>query len=336
MARIFKRGRYWWVDYRLPDGRRIRRSTGFTDKKMAELMLKDIELQIARKTLHLPVDISIEKFWERYLEYAKLHKTENSWKTDYYVFREFLEFLNQKNINKLTKLSPEIFEKFKLHLLEKGNKKITVNKKLRTIKAIMSRAVEWELLPENPCKKVKLFKQPEGRLRFLTKEEISRLLEVIDREDIYLYTVILLNTGLRRAEFVNLRWENVDLEAGILRVVNRDGFTTKNYRNRTIPLSPKTVESFKRLKELSPEKPCSLSQDQLSRIISYYAKKAGFHDVTCHTLRHTFASHLVMKGIDLVTVKKLMGHLDLNTTLIYAKVTEEHKLKAISSIDLTD
>jgi integrase len=183
---------------------------------------------------------------------------------------------------------------------------------------------------------VKLFKQPEGRLRFLTKEEINRLLEVIDREDIYLYTVILLNTGLRRAEFVNLRWEDVNLEAGILRVVNRDGFTTKNYRNRTIPLSPKTVEFFKRLKELNPEKPCSLSQDQLSRVISYYAKKAGFHDVTCHTLRHTFASHLVMKGIDLVTVKKLMGHLDLNTTLVYAKVTEEHKLKAISSIDLTE
>ncbi len=336
MARIFKRGKYWWVDYRLPDGRRIRRSTGFTDKKMAELMLKDIELQIARKTLHLPVDISIEEFWEKYLEYAKLHKTENSWKTDYYVFREFLEFLHQRNVNKLTKLNAEILEKYKLHLLEKGNKKVTINKKLRTIKAIISKAVEWDLLPENPCKKVKLFKQPEGRLRFLTKEEINRLLEVIDREDVYLYTIILLNTGLRRAEFVNLRWEDVDFKYGILRVINRDGFTTKNYRNRTIPLSKKTLEAFKRLKELNPEKPCTLSQDQLSRVISRYAKKAGFHDVTCHTLRHTFASHLVMKGIDLVTIKKLMGHLDLNTTLIYAKVTEEHKLKAISSIDLTE
>jgi site-specific recombinase XerD len=336
MARIFKRGKYWWVDYRLPDGRRIRRSTGFTDKKMAELMLKDIELRIARKTLHLPVDISIEEFWEKYLEYAKLHKTENSWKTDYYVFREFLEFLHQKNVNKLTKLNAEILEKYKLHLLEKGNKKVTVNKKLRTIKAIISKAVEWDLLPENPCKKVKLFKQPEGRLRFLTKEEINRLLEVINREDVYLYTIILLNTGLRRAEFVNLRWEDVDFKYGILRVINRDGFTTKNYRNRTIPLSKKTLEAFKRLKELNPEKPCTLSQDQLSRVISHYAKKAGLHDVTCHTLRHTFASHLVMKGIDLVTIKKLMGHLDLNTTLIYAKVTEEHKLKAISSIDLTE
>jgi site-specific recombinase XerD len=336
MARIFKRGKYWWVDYRLPDGRRIRRSTGFTDKKMAELMLKDIELQIARKTLHLPVDISIEEFWEKYLEYAKLHKTENSWKTDYYVFREFLEFLHQKNVNRLTKLNAEILEKYKLHLLEKGNKKVTVNKKLRTIKAIISKAVEWDLLPENPCKKVKLFKQPEGRLRFLTKEEINRLLEVINREDVYLYTIILLNTGLRRAEFVNLRWEDVDFNDGILRVINRDGFTTKNYRNRTIPLSKKTLEAFKRLKELNPKKPCTLSQDQLSRVISHYAKKAGLHDVTCHTLRHTFASHLVMKGIDLVTIKKLMGHLDLNTTLIYAKVTEEHKLKAISSIDLTE
>jgi len=336
MARIFKRGKYWWVDYRLPDGRRIRRSTGFTDKKMAELMLKDIELRIARKTLHLPVDISLEAFWEKYLEYAKLHKTENSWKTDYYVFKEFMNFLNRKKISKLTKLSSEIFEKYKLYLLEKGNKKVTVNKKLRTIKAIISKAVEWDLLPENPCRKVKLFKQPEGRLRFLTKEEINQFLEAIDREDVYLYAVILLNTGLRRSEFVNLRWEDINLDAGILRVVNRDGFTTKNYRNRAIPLSEKTVKAFKRLKELNPEKPCSMSQDQLSRVISHYAKKAGFHDVTCHTLRHTFASHLVMKGVDLVTVKKLMGHLDLNTTLIYAKVTEEHKLKAISSIDLTE
>jgi len=336
MARIFKRGRYWWVDYRLPDGRRIRRSTGFTDKKMAELMLKDIEPQIARRTLRLPCDISIEEFWGKYLEYAKLHKNKNSWKTDYYVFREFLEFLYQNNINKLTKLNAEIFEKYKLHLLEKGNKKITVNKKIRTIRAIISKAVEWEFLPENPCKKVKLFKQPEGRLRFLTKEEIKKLLKVIDREDVYLYTVILLNTGLRRAEFVNLRWEDVDLKERVLRVVNRDDFTTKNYRNRTIPLSEKTLKAFKRLKELNPEKPCALSQDRLSRVISYYAKKAGLEGVTCHTLRHTFASHLVMKGVDLVTVKNLMGHVDLNTTLIYTKITEEHKLKAVSSIDLTE
>ena len=175
MARIFKRGKYWWVDYRLPDGRRIRRSTGFTDKKMAELMLKDIELQIARKTLKIPVGITIQEFWERYSDYAKAHKTEQTWKTEKSVFPAFMNFLHSKGIKRLDKLHPEILEKYKVLLLEQGNSRFTINKKLRTIKAIISKAVEWELLPENPFKKVKLLKQPEGRLRFLTKEEIKKL-----------------------------------------------------------------------------------------------------------------------------------------------------------------
>jgi len=58
--------------------------------------------------------------------------------------------------------------------------------------------------------------------------------------------------------------------------------------------------------------------------------------VTCHTLRHTFASHLTMNGIDIVTLKKLMGHSTISTTLIYAKITEEHKLKAISQLSLIE
>ncbi len=336
MARIFKRGKYWWVDYRLPDGRRIRRSTGFTDKKMAELMLKDIELQIARKTLKIPVGITIQEFWERYSDYAKAHKTEQTWKTEKSVFPAFMNFLHSKGIKRLDKLHPEILEKYKVLLLEQGNSRFTINKKLRTIKAIISKAVEWELLPENPFKKVKLLKQPEGRLRFLTKEEIKKLLQSIDREDVKLYVIVALNTGLRLAELVNLSWEDIDFENRILRVVNKESFTTKNFRNRTIPLNDTALKAFQRLKEINPDKPIAFKRYHLSKIISTYAKKAGFDDVTCHTLRHTFASHLTMNGIDIVTLKKLMGHSTISTTLIYAKITEEHKLKAISQLSLID
>ncbi|SMO76047.1 Site-specific recombinase XerD [Balnearium lithotrophicum] len=335
MARIFKRGKYWWVDYRLPDGRRIRRSTGFTDKKMAELMLKDIELQIARKTLKIPVGIPLKEFWEKYSEYAKAHKTEQTWKTEKSVFSAFLSFLLRKGVSRLDKLNPEHLEKYKLLLIERGLSRFTVNKQLRTIKSIVSKAVEWELLPENPFKKVKLLKQPEGKLRFLTKEEIKQFLDSIDREDVKLYAIVALNTGLRLSELVNLDWEDVDLKHRLLRVTNKEEFTTKNYRDRTIPLNKTAYKAFKRLKELNPDKPITVKRIHLSKLISRYAKKAGLTDVTCHTLRHTFASHLAMNGVDLVTLKKLMGHSTINTTLIYTKITEEHKMKALSNLELT-
>ena len=335
MARIFKRGKYWWVDYRLPDGRRIRRSTGFTDKKMAELMLKDIELQIARKTLKIPVGISLKEFWEKYSEYAKAHKTEQTWKTEKSVFSAFLSFLFSKGVSRLDKLNPEHLEKYKLLLIERGLSRFTVNKQLRTIKSIISKAVEWELLPENPFKKVKLLKQPEGKLRFLTKEEIKQFLDSIDREDVKLYVIVALNTGLRLSELVNLEWKDVDFKFRLLRVTNKENFTTKNYRNRTIPLNDAAYKAFKKLKELNPGKPVVVNRHHLSRLISRYAKKAGLPDVTCHTLRHTFASHLAMNGVDLVTLKKLMGHSTITTTLIYAKITEEHKMKALSNLELT-
>ena len=335
MARIFKRGKYWWVDYRLPDGRRIRRSTGFTDKKMAELMLKDIELQIARKTLKIPMGMSLQEFWERYLEYAQAHKTKQTCKTEKSVFSAFLRFLLSKGVSRLDKLSPEHLEKYKFLLIERGLSRFTVNKQLRTIKSIISKAVEWELLPENPFKRVKLLKQPEGKLRFLTKEEIKQFLDAIEREDLKLYVIVALNTGLRLSELVSLEWKDVDFELQILRVTNKDNFTTKNYRNRTIPLNRAAHRALSRLKELNPEKPIAIKERHLSRLISKYAKKAGLLDVTCHTLRHTFASHLAMSGVDLVTLKKLMGHSTITTTLIYAKITEEHKMRALSSLELT-
>lgn len=145
---------------------------------------------------------------------------------------------------------------------------------------------------------------------------------------------IAINTGMRRGEILNLKWEEVDLTEKYIMVLN-----SKNSESRMIPINTDLLKLLSELKQdpVYQYVICDKAGNQLKTFKnSFYSalKKSGIKYCRFHDLRHTFASRLVMGGVDIVTVKELMGHKDINMTLRYSHPTPEHKKSAVEEINI--
>ena len=188
---------------------------------------------------------------------------------------------------------------------------------------------------------------PTADYDFLTFEEAERLLDAIEDRSWYAMVLTALRTGLRYGELCELRWDDVDLVAGRL-LVRRSftkGFVTtpKTNKSREVPLSPATVEVLKGIRGLRHLKGGLVfcKPDGGRRIhrradvaIKRFGRLAGLRSIGWHVLRHTFASHLIMRGRSLKEVQELLGHSDIKMTMRYAHLSPQVKRDAVATLDL--
>ena len=148
---------------------------------------------------------------------------------------------------------------------------------------------------------------------------------------------LALNTGLRRSEQYRLTWECVNLDRRLLTIP-----CTKNGETRHIPLNDAALEALRAIGRRQSSSPYVVLADDGSRLISprfwfdTAVEKARLADFTWHCLRHTFASRLVMAGVDLRTVQELMGHKTIQMTVSYAHLAPQHRLAAVQRLCDTD
>ena len=227
-------------------------------------------------------------------------------------------------------------DQFQTSRMEKGNKPATINRLVATLKHMFTKAVEWEWLEEEAAKrvrKVKLLEENNRRLRYLCKEEVSNLLRECSNTVKPIVTVAL-NTGMRKGEILSLRWENVDLKHGFI-LLDR----TKNGERREIPINGTvriTIEGLTRRLDVPyvlHDVETGKRYQDIKKGFNGACRRAGIKDFRFHDLRHTFASHLVMAGQDITTVKELLGHKTLGMTLRYAHLAPSHKVKAVALLD---
>jgi integrase len=198
------------------------------------------------------------------------------------------------------------------------------------------KAVEWDMVDEGTLKRirrVRLLPENNERLRYLMKEECQALIQACIP---HLTPIVItaLNTGMRRDEILSLECErHVDLTHGVILLDK-----TKNRHQHGIPINltlRSTLQSLVRRLD-SPYVFTDTTGKRfrdVKRAFHFACRRAGIKDFTFHDLRHTFASHLVMAGVDLLTVKKLLGHKTLKMTLRYAHLSPSHKAKAISVLE---
>lgn len=364
MGRIYKRQDVWYLDVRVK-GQRLRKRLG-PSKKIAELALKDAEVKIARDEFGFSKhDIVIDKLIERFLEYNRTNNRETTTSRYKAVTNHFKQYLLAKHptVVAVSQLSPEIIEGFKTYRRDSwvnpngapieddddltensrlGAKSRTVNFELDGVKTMLNLAIRWGYLRENPAKQVRPLKSDDRKpVRFLTVKECTKLLDAADHElKPILYA--FLNTGMRKAELENLQWADVDLQRKRISIKSKENWDPKT-SEREIPLSDDTVGLFKEMKatQRSPKSTSYVfpiidfgrSHNWIRRELIKTAERAGIEDLTkIHTLRHTFASHLVMQGVDLPTVGKLMGHTDIATTMIYAHLAPDHLANAVTKL----
>lgn len=172
----------------------------------------------------------------------------------------------------------------------------------------------------------------------LTTEEIARLQEIMSPED-WPIVQFALETGLRQSEQFKARWEWVDMERGILTIPH-----SKSGRTRHIPLSEGALSILKASRSwidspylfpspVTPNQPRN-GDDFARRIFGEALKRGKIEGVTWHTLRHTFASRLVMAGVDIRTVQELMGHSTITMTMRYAHLSPNHLRDAVNKATL--
>jgi integrase len=196
-------------------------------------------------------------------------------------------------------------------------------------------AMKWGKANENPVKHVRLFREDNGRTRFLTEEEEVRLLVHCGP---YLRPIVIaaLHTGFRKSELLSLRWKHIDFQH---QLVTAEAAYAKNGETRSIPMTVLLTETLQAIRiHGDPTAYVFLTHEgmpyrDISTAFTTAIRRAALLDFTFHDLRHTFASRLVMAGVDLTTVKELMGHKTIAMTLRYAHLAPGHKRAAITVLD---
>jgi len=335
MGVVLKNGN-WFIDYRLSNGKRRREKIG-SSKKLAENALRKRKLAIAEgKFLDVKREkkIKFEIFAEEFLEIhcKPNHKNYKNWATSN------INILKRNFSGKyLHEITPLVVEEYKSKRVQEVSA-ASVNRSLTTLKSLFNRAIDWGKFDgENPVRKVKFFKEENHRLRYLEKEEIVKLLSVC-RGYLKPIVIVALNTGMRRGEILPLKWSDIDFKRGIIHLLN-----TKNSDARQIPMNELLKTTLIRVRK-HPESPYVFHKKDGSQIgdikksfhtaLNRAGIKKGRKDggVVFHTLRHSFASHLVMSGVDLNTVRELMGHKSLDMTIRYAHLSRDHKKRAVDTL----
>jgi integrase len=203
-----------------------------------------------------------------------------------------------------------------------------VNRPLALLRHLLRLAhEEWESIENVP--RIRLEKEPQGRLRWLTEEEITRLLEAAAKsrnKDLRVAVILALNTGLRLGELLGLTWERVELSRGVIRLD-----LTKSGRRREVPLNS---ESYEALVALMPKPSGRVFRTKgIRKAYENAVANAKLDDVNFHTLRHTFASWAVMRGVSLKELQELLGHSSLAMTMRYAHLAPEHLRSAVTRLE---
>ena len=186
-----------------------------------------------------------------------------------------------------------------------------VNRPLALLRHLLRLAhEEWEAIDNVP--RIRLEKEPQGRLRWLTEEEIMRLLDAAAKskdKELRAAMIVALNTGLRRGELLGLTWERVDLSRGVIRLE-----LINSGRRREVPMND---DSYRALVAIGPRAGGRVFKTRFIQTANNAVAAAKLDDVNFHTLRHTFASWAVMRGVTLKELQELL-HASLAMTMRYA------------------
>ena len=339
----------WFVDvkFRHPDGRieRVRRVPRVQSRVGAERLERQIIAALEgggglpKEEVAVVVMPTLEEFWQRF---HATHVVVNNKPSERHTKERIMtgHLLPAFGSMKLDRIQTADIEAYKARMTSLGYKPKTVNNHLTVLRTLLRAAVEWKALREGPT--VKLLRVVQKDVVFLDFAEAKALIEAA--HGIYRQMIALaLNTGLRIGELLALRWEDISREEGMLRVVRTDWLgqigAPKSGKPRSIPLNQGALRA---LEELGWRKEglmfASTSGGALTYRTAQYAmevigKRVGGKDVGWHTLRHTFASHLVMRGVGLTAVQQLLGHSTQAMTERYAHLTPRVRMEAVAALD---
>jgi integrase len=326
-VRIIKKS--WWVDFRF-NYTRYRKRSPENSKKGAEAYEAVLRQKLARgesieKPLHTGKELFKNYSWEWYEAYSVSNNRAGEQKNKRIALTKyFIPFFGQMRVDEITVLH---IEQCKAYLRKQSLSSKTINNHLAILSKCLFDAYEWLDL-KGSVPKIARVKCPPPKTDYLSLEECDLLLSIADG---IMHEMILfaLRTGMRRGEIMGLQWSSIDWQDRSITVrhslsdYTKKLDTTKSSRERYIPIDLDLYRMlFDRKRDTGfvfvDSKGNPFNTDHLERHLHKLCKQAGLRNIGWHTLRHTFASQLAMKGIPLNAVQALLGHSSVVTTMRYA------------------
>ena len=336
---IRKHGRVYWLDIWCGK-HRVRRSLHTDEYYLALDRARDITLELRQPK---PAGVPFGEFADKYLAWSAETKP-SSVRNERYYMAALKPWLKDRGLLTLEQITTQRVEEYRAHL---ATKKVghttkfvshpTVNRHLAMLRTMFNKARDWGLVEcANPVSRVKFYKE-NGKVRPLTEAEVGRVLDAAQAISAAKYTSptgraiydicrVVLFTGLRRSEVLNMRWS--DIIDDELRVRGKGG------KVRTVPLNDEALQAIHRQPHegayvfaVPNRASCSL----LRRTSAHVERMTGVH-FGLHKLRHAFATRLLASGADIVTISQLLGHAASMTTLLYAHTSPRRMREAVNSI----
>lgn len=274
--------------------------------------------------------------YETYLREEK-HASQNTLSSYMRDLRQFSEYLSAQRVNDLRKVKSETISDYIAWMSGRGKSAATVTRAVASIKSFYAFLLERGEIRANPAKSIAAVKVERRFPEILTGKEVELFLDqprCVDAKGYRDHAMLelLYATGIRVSELIALNESDCSLSAGFIRCESKG-------RERIIPLYPTAVKALSDyMKEVRPQLLAdpeetalfvNMNGERMSRqgfwkIVKHYQEMAQIEkDITPHTLRHSFAVHLLENGADLHAIQEMLGHADISSTQIYTHVVKK-------------
>lgn len=320
-----KPGKYWRIRITAPNGRRIQKSTRTTDKKQAQQLEAKITNDLWR---HHKLGEKRQRTWkEAVIRWIKESADKKSIDEDRRILDWCDKYLGHLNLDQIDR---DCLENMAISKEKEKVAPATVNRHLEVVRAIMRRAMrEWEWLDKVPA--IRMRKKPDGRVRWITREEADRLIANLPPH-LAAMAAFSLATGLRESNVMNLKWKNVDM---VNRHATIHASEAKAGRHIPIPLNDDAIAIlrqqlgkhqeyvfvYRSAKGVHPVQQCN------TKAFKNALRRANIENFRWHDLRHTWASWHVQNGTSLHELMQLGGWASYQMVLRYAHLSS-HQLQA--------
>ena len=311
-----------WVE----GGVRCRKSLGAISPEEAKTAVTVKRAELRTGTIIFSVSPLFGDLVDVYLDWRDSEYPDSQYRVEQLVRQHLAPAFRYIQIDQIKPLQVEQFKQDRLREVSEE----TVAKEIRTLKAMLNKAVEWELVRFNPIKTVRPPRVRTSRpIHWYRMEELLTLYRQSgDRRHVW---QLFANTGMRRGEALNLQRSHDQGKSIIIQ--SEPGARTKSRRWREVPLSQNGREALDALLEVSDTE-YILPRMQPSSLSHAFAEDRGELPGSLHSLRHTFGSLLATKGVKIMELKELMGHASIKTTEKYLHVAQEHLQEAIRGFNV--
>ena len=294
-----------------------------------------MNLMIPKKLLIIFNDGELNKILSKYFDYLESKSLSDNTVKNY--FRDLIDYFIYLKLNDLSptkSIEPKHIRKMLSFLIDKGFSKVSISRKISAIKSYITFLEKFNYSKNNYSELISIPKKSKSLPKVMTKKEVSQLIKHVEmntkknlRDDALIE--LLYSTGLRVSEVANLKLKDINLKKSEIKILgkgNKERIVIFNNKSKEKIISylknDKRYISIKKEALFQNKFKEALSTRSIQRILKKYLNFSGINSkYSTHTLRHTFATHLLEGGADIKVIQQLMGHSSPETTKIYTHVS---------------